>query len=80
VLPTYSVSAQDYSPQAIESLADATHIFWSSSSQFDQLRAHAGAHAHHACGAGKTARHLRERGIPTQAFPSVEDWRKWIRA
>ena len=60
-------------------LATATHVWWSSVSQFEAGRAQARADAHHACGPGKTAEHLRRAGIThLTPFPSVEEWQQWL--
>ncbi len=65
--------------EAIAALKEATHIYWSSGSQYDRYSASAPTGAVHACGAGKTAAHLRERGGDPLVFPSIEEWRKWLR-
>jgi len=65
--------------------ADATHIWWHSSVQFDQWRQANGGpsaltRAAHACGPGKTAAHLRLAGVADLAvFPSVRQWREWLK-
>ena len=60
-------------------LAAATHVWWSSVSQFEAGRAHVRADAHHACGPGKTADHLRRAGMTQLTpFPSVEEWHQWL--
>lgn len=76
VIATYAV-AQGEAPDAA-ALAAATHIYWSSSAQFERGRAHARADAHHASGPGKTAGHIRAAGVRNfRAFPSAEEWRQW---
>jgi hydroxymethylbilane synthase len=76
VLPTYAVA--DASLPASTDLATATHVFWSSTAQFERGRQQVSASAHHASGAGKTAEHIRRAGVRNfRAFPSVEEWRKW---
>jgi hypothetical protein len=79
VLATYAVSDADLpDPQA---LAAATHIYWSSTAQFERGHRHAASRAWHASGPGKTAEHIRAAGVRNfRAFPSVEEWRKWTRA
>ena len=63
-------------PQA---LAAATHLWWSSVSQFELGRAQVRADAHHACGPGKTYEHLRRAGLAQlTAFASVEEWHQWL--
>jgi hydroxymethylbilane synthase len=61
-----------------DALASATHVFWSSGSQFEKLGSWAQASAHHACGPGKTAQFLRQQGHKPAVFPSVKEWRKWL--
>ena len=59
-------------------LSSASHLFWSSGSQFDALRQGIQESAHHACGPGKTWDHLTRLGFKPAAFPSAKEWRKWI--
>jgi len=76
VIATYAVR-EGAAPDA-PGLAAATHIFWSSTAQFEAGRHLAHDAAWHASGAGKTAAHIRGAGIARfLAFPSVEEWRKW---
>jgi len=77
VYPTYQVKAA-YDAASKAALAKASHLFWSSGSQWDELRNQADPKANHACGAGKTAAHLRAAGIQPVVFPSVEEWKKWL--
>jgi hydroxymethylbilane synthase len=81
LITTYSVAMApgELDPEEIRRLREARYIYWSSGSQFDTLRAHVSVDAQHACGAGKTARHLRSSGVEPLVFPSVEEWRKWLR-
>lgn len=59
--------------------AAATHVFWSSGSQYELWRGRLLAGVHHACGAGKTLDALEAHGVaPLQPFPSVEEWRAWL--
>jgi hypothetical protein len=59
-------------------MAAATHVFWSSTAQFESGRRFVGATAWHSSGAGKTAEHIRGSGVKKfLAFPSIEEWRKW---
>jgi len=59
-------------------LASATHVFWSSTAQFERCRRLVSGSAHHASGPGKTAEHIRAAGVRNfQAFPSAEQWRRW---
>ncbi|MFT3905770.1 MAG: hydroxymethylbilane synthase [Steroidobacteraceae bacterium] len=59
--------------------ADVTHVYWSSSAQFDRWQAQLGSAVHHACGPGKTAAHLRACQVQNLAvFPGVAQWRAWL--
>jgi hypothetical protein len=86
VLPTYRL-AGGYSEQAASLLSAATHVFWSSASQFDALKDKVSRNAHQACGPGKTAEHLfikfgqlsEKTAAAPVVFPSAEEWRKWIK-
>jgi hydroxymethylbilane synthase len=60
-------------------LRAATHVFWSSTAQFERGRSLVSSTVRHASGSGKTADHIRAAGVRHfQAFPSVAEWRKWI--
>jgi hydroxymethylbilane synthase len=78
VLATYRVAPGKEAAQAVDDVAAATHLYWSSGSQFEKLGRHARASAHHACGPGKTAGELARAGVTPHVFPSVEEWRAWI--
>jgi hydroxymethylbilane synthase len=76
VIATYSVS-EGALPDA-QALAAATHVFWSSTAQFENGRRFANEAAWHSSGAGKTAEHIRASGVKKfLALPSIEEWRKW---
>jgi hydroxymethylbilane synthase len=76
VIATYSVSESELPER--EALATATHVFWSSTSQFERGGQFANAAAWHSSGPGKTAEHIRASGVRNfLAFPSAEEWRKW---
>lgn len=76
VIATYRVAAD--APLDEAALRAATHIYWSSTAQFDRGRALASPDAHHASGPGKTAEHIRRAGVRHfRAFPSAEEWRRW---
>ena len=63
----------------VDALAAATHVWWSSVSQFERGRAFVSATAHHASGPGKTAAHIRAAGITLfTPFPSITEWQQWI--
>ena len=78
VVPTYKI-APDYSLEAKAALREATHVFWSSGSQHDELKEWVSSKVIHACGPGKTVLRLKERGISPLVFPSVKEWRKWLK-
>lgn len=78
VYPTYRVN-RSYSKEAETALSEATHVFWSSGSQYDELRKQVHKNLHHACGPGKTAQVLRKNGIDPTVFPSVKEWKLWLR-
>jgi hydroxymethylbilane synthase len=62
-----------------ESLSNATHLYWSSGSQYALCREHVAPGAHHACGPGKTALQLQRLGVkPLTVFPSVREWQAWV--
>jgi hydroxymethylbilane synthase len=76
VIATYAV-AEGELPDATQ-LASATHVYWSSTAQFERGAKLTGARTWHASGPGKTAEHIRRAGVKNfLAFPSVEEWRKW---
>ena len=73
---TYAV-ADSALPDAT-ALAAATHVFWSSTAQFERGRQLVNPQAHQASGPGKTAEHIRAAGVRNfRAFPSVAEWRTW---
>jgi hydroxymethylbilane synthase len=76
VIATYQVSESELPER--EGLAAATHLFWSSTAQFERGHQFTSPMAWHASGPGKTADHIRASGVRNfRAFPSVEEWRKW---
>jgi len=76
VLATYALS-DDALPDSA-GLASATHVFWSSTAQFERCHRLVAGNVHHASGPGKTAEHIRAAGVRDfRAFPSVEEWRRW---
>jgi hydroxymethylbilane synthase len=77
VIATYEVG-NTWQPDAAQ-LAQATHVFWSSTAQFERGWRLTGPNAHHASGPGKTGGHIRAAGVRNfRAFPSPEEWRTWI--
>lgn len=76
---TYEVNAH-YPEAARLALQEATFIFWSSASQYNELKQWVSPQAIQACGPGKTAHWLISNDIPVEVFPSVEEWRKWVQS
>jgi hypothetical protein len=75
-IATYAVSDSELPDAA--ALAAATHVFWSSTAQFERGRRLVGERVWHASGPGKTAGHIRAAGVRNfRAFPTVEEWRRW---
>ncbi len=63
-----------------ETVGRATDFFWGSIEQYRFVEAYLPPVARHACGAGKTARALREAGVGSPlVFPSRGEWRAWLR-
>ena len=59
---------------------DTTHCYWHSSAQFDRWHQAVPGAVHHACGPGKTHEHLRRTRVQNLTmFPSVTQWRSWLR-
>lgn len=86
VIPTYRLKfhwgkMQEEGSQALNELRASTHVYWTSGSQFDEIKKHLPQLSHlcHACGPGKTADHLKKTGIHPLIFPSVEEWKKWLK-
>jgi hydroxymethylbilane synthase len=76
VIATYQVSESELPER--DALVSATHLFWSSTAQFERGRNFTNDAAWHASGPGKTAEHIRSSGVRNfLAFPSAEEWRKW---
>lgn len=82
ILPPQNVVAAYEVPSSIEGesqgLAEASHVFWSSGTQWDRLKSYLNPKALQFCGPGKTARYLRAQGVEVQVFPSAEEWRGWL--
>jgi hydroxymethylbilane synthase len=77
-LATYEVNL-NYGQDAIAALRVATHVFWSSGSQYDELKDYLPMNARVACGPGYTATRLVKAGLKPELFPSAEEWRKWLK-
>ena len=81
IAATYELNF-NYLEEAKTALKGATHLFWSSGSQYDELKEWVSTkvqrNAQHACGPGKTATHLRRQGLAPTVFPSAEEWRQWL--
>jgi hydroxymethylbilane synthase len=80
VIATYRYCDADTAGEADQAPpANATHLYWSSSAQFDRWCALVAPGAQHACGAGKTYEHLRRAGVQNlRAFPQPAHWRQWL--
>jgi hydroxymethylbilane synthase len=77
VLATYALGETPLPDTA--ALASASHVFWSSTAQFERCHRMVAGSAHHASGPGKTAEHIRASGVRNfRPFPSAEEWRRWI--
>lgn len=60
-------------------ISGSTHFFWGSLDQYRRVKKWVPVGAHHACGAGKTARALGDTGLNSvQSFPSRKEWRAWL--
>ncbi len=60
--------------------AEVSHVFWHSAAQFARWQAVTGTDVQHACAAGRTAERLRAAGVARlTVFPSVNEWRQWLR-
>jgi hydroxymethylbilane synthase len=58
---------------------DVSHVWWHSVAQFERWSGKLPAGVHHACGAGRTADHLRRAPVQNrQVFPEVTLWRQWL--
>ena len=80
-IPTYRLEVdQKTLPQHVREtgLPRATHLFWSSGSQFQLLKSWVLPGAIHSCGPGKTYQFLKLAGVEPIPFPSAKEWRKWI--
>ena len=82
VIPTYRLRDDPGGGVAdadIAGLRTATHVYWTSTVQFEHYRGFVASGATHAAGAGKTFEHLRRAGVaPLLSFPSAEEWRGWV--
>jgi hydroxymethylbilane synthase len=59
--------------------ADATHLYWHSSAQFERWRTGVAGPVQHACGPGKTYQHLLHAGVQNlRMFPAAVQWRTWL--
>jgi hydroxymethylbilane synthase len=78
VVSTYRLSGR-YAAEARSALQAAQVVFWSSTSQWNELKSEVSPAVIQCCGAGKTAKFLKSRGVPIEVFPSVEEWKKWAK-
>ncbi|MBS0388163.1 MAG: hydroxymethylbilane synthase [Proteobacteria bacterium] len=83
VLATYRhVRSAEPTPtaDAAASPSDALQVWWHSGMQFERWRGAVRADCQHACGPGRTAETLRRGGVAAPLiFPSVHQWREWLR-
>jgi len=78
VIATYRMPAA-LELDAADAPAQASHLYWYSSAQFERWRGSVAGLAQHACGPGKTYQHLRRAGVQNlQMFPSAVQWRSWL--
>lgn len=77
-MATYRARGAELSSESEQELRQATHLYWSSGSQFERLFEFTARTATHACGPGKTLMSLRAEGLSPLVFPSAEEWRKWV--
>ena len=82
VIATYELSGQPAAEdldRASAAIGAATHFFWGSIDQYKSVERWLPGDAQHACGAGKTARALRQAGVASlQVFPSRREWQAWL--
>ena len=82
VLATYRVGPPrdaNKLAQLRASVRRADHFYWPSASAWQACRSWVPAGAHHACGLGKTAEHLRGAGLTVEhRFPSRQEWQQWL--
>ncbi len=80
VIPTYRLE-KSIAQEAITSLQNADHIYWSSYSQYQALKKYARNDATHICGPGKTAEMLKKEGIRNLIIaPNIEEIQKRMTA
>lgn len=61
-------------------LAECTHVYWSSFTQFQSLAKYCNDKTIHACGPGKTGKKISELAtLELKIFPGSEEWRKWVK-
>ena len=60
-----------------ETLAGATHVFWSSFAQYEHYGRFVRSDATHACPGGETADRLLEAGIRPVIFPTLKSFMAW---
>lgn len=62
--------------RAAQALRSATHVYWTSASQWEALKDYVAPNAVQSCGPGKTAGRLREKGLRPQVYPGHAHWRR----
>lgn len=79
IVATYTVQ-NTFSQQAADDISTATHIFWSSASQYQLYKDYAQSTCHHYCRAGKTADILKSYNLPSlTVFPNSDMWRQCLK-
>ncbi|MEO7775854.1 MAG: hydroxymethylbilane synthase [Steroidobacteraceae bacterium] len=79
VIGSYRLEPHDFADEA--AMRKATHVYWTSVAQYERGKSLLRHDVQHATGPGKTAAHLHTAGIANlRAFPSVDEWRKWLGA
>jgi len=75
---TYRIPSAEPGAPVLDELKRARFIYWGSATQYNSLFIHARPDALHACGPGRTAVRLMERGITPVIFPNAEEWTLWL--
>jgi hydroxymethylbilane synthase len=79
VIATYRHRPASVADVQVGPVSDVTHVYWHSGAQFDRWCGGLTADVQHACGAGRTAEHLRRAGVQNpRVFPQVALWRQWL--
>lgn len=73
---TYSLEAKDSELLKAE-IQQATHLFWTSFSQFEYYGKYAKKDATHICVGGETSSYLQSAGIHPIIFPTIKSFEQW---